>query len=146
MYDSIYTQKYTKHYKNFHAYLWNFITTYISFDKLNLINLSLIKNACWRKAKPRRATRPAIGARTHAGPRSDGGRQAAEAAQHTGPAGRLVWFGIVGGQKIGWSPQTQYSWTNARKLQEGRGQVIPESLYSLQKLWIPLHVPSRPLL
>jgi hypothetical protein len=53
---------------------------------------------------------------------------------------------VGGGPKIEWSPQTQDSRINARRLRKGRGQGIPESLYSPQKLCIPLHVPLDPLL
>jgi hypothetical protein len=92
MYDYIYTQKYTKHYNlfpikfSFHSYIKTFmhiyeifITTYISIDILNQINL--IKNVCWRKhftgwrqqSKTPAMTRSAIEARTHAGQRLHGG-------------------------------------------------------------------------
>jgi hypothetical protein len=53
--------------------------------------------------------------------------------------GRQCW-----GPKIGWSPQTQGSDANTWKSRRGGGQGIPESLYSSQKFWIPLHVPSDP--
>jgi hypothetical protein len=53
---------------------------------------------------------------------------------------------IVGGLEIGWSPRTQDSKTNERKQRRDGGQGIPESLHSPQKLRIPLHVSSSPLL
>jgi hypothetical protein len=51
----------------------------------------------------------------------------------------------VGGPKIGGSSRTQEIWTKTRKSRATRRQGISERLYSPQKLWIPLHVPSRPL-
>jgi hypothetical protein len=52
----------------------------------------------------------------------------------------------VEGPKIGWSPRTQDYEANTRKSRRDWGQRIPKSLYSPQKLSIPLHVTSRPLL
>jgi hypothetical protein len=55
--------------------------------------------------------------------------------------GRQCW----GGPKIRWSPRTQESRTQVTRTAKGR-QRISKSLYSPQKLWTLLHVPSRPLL
>jgi hypothetical protein len=51
---------------------------------------------------------------------------------------------FVGGPKIGGSPWTQESRTKAHKSRKTGRQGISESLYLPQKLWIPLHVSSRP--
>jgi hypothetical protein len=58
--------------------------------------------------------------------------------------GRQCW----GVRKIGWSPRTQKFRTLITQVMKAaeRRQGISESIHSRQKLWIPLHVPSRPLL
>jgi hypothetical protein len=51
----------------------------------------------------------------------------------------------VGDPKIGWSPRTQEPRAQVTRAAKGRRR-ISKSLYSPQKLWILIHVPSRHLL